>query len=177
MSSPLYAQNEYQHDYYSLENFKPIDYFPLVLKNITQEKNMKMNQLLVSFFVSGFSVTAMAAKDKSLQCIDTAVKAAVQTNYSNFGASTSSCGIKLLNKGNYSETYVVCTTDETDPMEYVVVVTPSSYNQQTESSETCKVKFVDSTSDASTPTFESEEGLLKSIACSIDNGDEKLICK
>jgi hypothetical protein len=52
-------------------------------------------------------------------------------------------------------------------MEYIVVMTKQA----------CKVDYVDSTNEAATPTFDSEDGLLKSIGCTIDEADGKLICK
>lgn len=111
------------------------------------------------------------------KCADEAVKAAVSKNFKSFGASTSSCGIKALNIADHLETYMVCTSDETDPMEYIVVMQTAKSNSKGDIVKRCVPSFVGNSNDAKTPNFESEEGLLKSIECSIDNGDNKLICK
>lgn len=114
------------------------------------------------------SFSAFAAKEKTqLKCTNDAVKAAVSTNYKNFKVSTSSCGIKLLHAGEFAETYIVCTSDETDPMEYIAVVSKKKG---------CKVELIKSTNEASTPTFDDNTGLLKSIECSMEFDVGKLVC-
>lgn len=127
-----------------------------------------MKALFSVIAISMLSLSAVAAKDKTqLKCTDAAVKATVSKNYKTFKASTSSCGIKLLHAGEFKETYIVCTSDETDPMEYIAVMSKNKG---------CKADLISSTNEAQTPTFDDNTGLLKSIECSIDNGDDKLVC-
>lgn len=129
-----------------------------------------MKTLLVTVFVLGLAQMASASQTQDLKCADEAVKAAILSNFKRFGASTGSCGAKLLTAGDYLETYLVCVSDETDPSEWVVVMDKKGKG--------CKVKHADSQYDSETPNFESSEGLLKTVECSIDYGDNaKLICK
>lgn len=126
-----------------------------------------MKFLLTAISISTLSISALAADKTKLKCTDAAVKATVSKNYKTFKASTSSCGIKLLHAGSFKETYIVCTSDETDPMEYIAVM---------DKNKNCKADYISSTNEASTPTFDDNTGLLKSIECSIDFGDDKLVC-
>lgn len=126
-------------------------------------------KILLSFaVVSALSLSVFAAEKKSeLKCVNAAVKATVMHNHKTFKVGTSSCGIKLLHAGEHKETYIVCTSDETDPMEYITVMAKNK---------NCKAEYIDSTNEASTPSFDDDNGLLKSIECSIDFGDKKLAC-
>lgn len=123
-------------------------------------------KIIVATVVATIALTAQA-KEQELKCVNKAVSGATLKNFKNYGASTNSCGIKLLHAGDFKETYIVCTSDETEPTEYIVVMDPNKK---------CKMDFIASTNESSTPTFDSDEGLLKSIECSIDNGDNKLVC-
>lgn len=126
-----------------------------------------MKLLLIGTILT-FAFTLHAEEKKSLKCVNKAVIASVKHNFKSFGAGTGSCGIKLLHAGDFKETYIACTSDETDPMEYIVVMN---------SHKGCKTEYVGSTNEGSVPTFDSEDGLLNSISCSIDSGDKKLVCK
>ena len=116
--------------------------------------------------------TTSFAQDEA-QCADHAVKAAVQKNYKQYNASTNSCGIKPLNVGEFLETYLVCVSDETDPTEYIVVIDPRGGK--------CKVKFLDSATESSTPNFDNSTLYIKdiegAIQCSQDPADGILNCK
>lgn len=116
-----------------------------------------------------FSTVALSASaaTSDLKCVDNAVKSTVRHNFKNFGVSTNSCGIKLLHAGTFKETFLVCTTDETDGMEYIVVMEKKA----------CKAVHISSTNEGETPAFADNNGLLNSVECSIDEGDEKLVCK
>lgn len=123
------------------------------------------------------SAAAFAKKSEAPQCADQAVYAAVAKNYKSLDVSTSSCGVKALNVGSQLETYVVCTSDETDPMEYIVTVRPSKYDVKKNTSKKCVVEYVSSASEGSTPSFESEDGLVKGAQeCSVEYGDGKINC-
>lgn len=126
-----------------------------------------MKSLAMTLLVLAFAQTSFAAQE--LKCADQAVKAATMSNFKQTNASTGSCGAKLLTAGDYLETYLVCVSDETDPSEWVVVMSKKGGK--------CKVKLADNQYDSETPNFESSEGLLKTIECSIDFGDTKLVCK
>ncbi|MES2800883.1 MAG: hypothetical protein V4654_00195 [Bdellovibrionota bacterium] len=127
-----------------------------------------MKSLAMVLFVLGMGQVSFAAQE--LQCADQAVKTATMKNFKRFGASTGSCGAKLLTAGAYSETYLVCVSDETDPSEWVIVMKKANKG--------CHVKYADTQHDSETPNFESSEGLLKTVECSIDHADNaKLICK
>jgi hypothetical protein len=121
--------------------------------------------LLVTTFL--FSQASFAA---DLKCADKAVRAATEKNFKRFDASTNSCGAKLLTSGLYSETYLVCISDETDPSEWVVVVSKNAGK--------CIVKYVDSQYDSETPNFEDESGLLETVSCNAEYGsDEGVVCQ
>lgn len=129
-----------------------------------------MKSLATVLLVLGFAQASFATQE--LKCADAAVKAATMNNFKRFGASTNSCGAKLLSAGDYLETYLVCVTDETDPSEWVVVMDKKAAK--------CKVKYADSQYDSQTPNFEHADDLdlLKTVQCSIDYADNaKLICK
>jgi hypothetical protein len=115
---------------------------------------------------SAFAAQAETA-DPSLKCVNKAVQQATLKNFKTYGASSNSCGVKLLHKGEFKETLIVCMSDETEPSEYIMVMDPNK---------SCKVDFISTTNESSTPTFDSNDGLLKSISCSIDNGEGKLSC-
>lgn len=100
-------------------------------------------------------------------CVDEAVRASVLHNFETHGVNTNSCGIKALNIGEMAETYLACTSDETEPTEYVVVMNKSN----------CELSFIGAATQASTPSFESQEGLLDSISCEIDGYDEIFECE
>lgn len=128
-----------------------------------------MKSLATALLVLVMGQTGFAAQKEELKCADIAVRTATKANFKRYGASTSSCGTKLLTAGDYLETYLVCITDETEPSEWVVVMSKKG--------NICKVKFADNQYDSETPNFESSEGLLKTVECSIDYGDNKLVCK
>ena len=132
--------------------------------------------VLVLTTTSAFA-SRLSTSSTTPTCANEAVYAAVAKNYKTFGASTSSCGVKALNLGNDLETYIVCTTDETDPMEYIVTINPTKYVKDKEPKK-CAVEYVSASNETSTPTFESEEGLIKGAQqCSIDDGAAVIICK
>lgn len=140
-----------------------------------------MKSILILSVLALTSTTAFATRlstpAKTPSCANEAVYAAVAKNYKTFEAGTSSCGVKALNLGNNLETYIVCTTDETDPMEYIVTVNPLKYVKDKDPKK-CAVEYVSSSHESSTPTFESEVGLIKGAQeCSIDYGDAEIKCK
>lgn len=113
-----------------------------------------------------------------MKCADRAVEAATTKNFKRFGASTNSCGAKLLSSGEYLETYLVCVSDETDPSEWVVVIQKTVTDKQQRATGTCGVKYAEQQYDSSTPNFESADGLLKTVGCTADyGGDGKVHCK
>ncbi len=128
-----------------------------------------MKSLAMALLVLGFAQAGFAVETQELKCADQAVKAATLNNFKRFNASTGSCGAKLLTAGDYLETYLVCVSDETEPSEWIVVMSKKG--------DKCKVKYADNQYDSETPNFESSEGLLKTVECSIDYGDNKLVCK
>jgi hypothetical protein len=133
---------------------------------------MKSIILVISTFM-----TLNAFAGKTPTCANQAVYAAVEKNYKTFEAGTNSCGIKALHIGETLETYLVCTSDETDPMEYVVTVQPTKYNDG-KPNELCAVSYVEVSYDSETPDFDSDEGLIANTQnCKIDYGDDKVICK
>lgn len=142
---------------------------------------MKKSIIVAIGLIAGMSAFAgpgdigSVAKNK---CADEAVASAVTKNYKTFKASTGSCGIKALNLGAHLETYVVCTSDETDSMEYIVVVEKSKYDSKTKKSTPCVVSYVGNLTDAATPNFESEDGLIADAqGCSISDGkNAKISC-
>ncbi len=122
-----------------------------------------MNKLFLSIVL----LVTQAAFANEPQCVDQTVRQTVMHNFSKFGASTNSCGIKALNIGDFLETYLVCSSDETEPTEYVVVV----------NADTCETAFIDAATEASTPNFNTDGGLLESVECSIDGYDSQLTCR
>lgn len=124
-----------------------------------------------TILLAAISLLSMAqlVEASDLKCANEAVKAATASNFKRFGASTGSCGAKLLTAGDYSETYLVCVSDETDPSEWVVVMDKKANK--------CKVKYADSQYDSQTPNFESNEGLLNTVECSADSEDKAVTCK
>lgn len=131
---------------------------------------MNCKKVVLVVAMLGFTQSAFSAKKELLKCADEAVRTATMKNFERFGAATGSCGAKLLTAGDYSETYLVCVSDETDPSEWVVVM-----DKKTKKG--CKAKYADSQYDSETPNFQSDEGLLKTVECSVDYSDSKLICK
>ena len=127
-----------------------------------------MKALFATVFALTVAQTTLAAQPE-LKCANQAVKAATANNFKRFGASTGSCGAKLLTAGEYLETYLVCVSDETDPSEWVVVMDKKANK--------CKVKYADSQYDSQTPNFESNEGLLNTVECSADSEDKAVTCK
>lgn len=123
------------------------------------------SKILGLVFVISLTLTANAKNTNELKCADKAVMATVTKNFKSFSVSTNSCGIKLLNKGVFSETYIVCTTDETDTMEYITVMDKN-----------CKPLLVTSSNEGEAPAFENDKGLLDAVSCSIDEGSKKLNC-
>jgi len=124
------------------------------------------------------SSTAFAIEATKSKCANEAVYAAVAKNYKTFDVGTSSCGIKALNIAEHLETYVVCTSDETDPMEYIVTVIPNKADKTGQTSKKCVVDYVSSSSEGETPSFESDAGLIKDAQeCSVDYGDAQIVCK
>ncbi len=122
--------------------------------------------LKILLLLSALTLGSKVVEAKDLSCADAAVKAATEKNLKRFGASTGSCGAKLLTSGDYSETYLVCVSDETDPSEWVVVM---STNKKDAS---CKVVYADAQYDSQAPNFESDDGLLDTVTCS---GDDKTV--
>lgn len=125
---------------------------------------MKTIALGLTLFAAQFSF------GETLKCADAAVKAAMESNYKSFHNSGGTCGAKLLTAGDYTETYLVCVSDETDPSEYVV-------NMKRDG---CKVQFADAQHDSQSPHFEDDKGLLKTKECSVSDdgkGKAKVICK
>lgn len=125
-----------------------------------------LSKILGLVFVISLTITANAKSNNELKCADKAVMATVMKNFKSFSVSTNSCGIKLLNKGVFSETYIVCTTDETDTMEYVTVMDRN-----------CKTLLVTSSNQGEAPAFENDNGLLNAVSCSADEGSGKLSCR
>lgn len=159
---------------------------PMCLQAIYAMKNPKTNKIVHArnscerndLEKKGFILAGdMDTNENQPKCAGEAVKAAVSKNFKSFGASTSSCGLKALNISEHLETYLACTSDETDPMEYIVVLKPTKTDSKGKVVKKCATEYVGSSSDSETPNFESEDGLLKTIECSIDYGDNKLICK
>lgn len=124
------------------------------------------SKILGLVFVISLTHTAIAKNNTDLKCADKAVMATVMKNFKSFKVGTNSCGIKLLNKGIFSETYIVCTTDETDTMEYVTVM--DRY---------CKTLLVTSSNQGEAPAFDNDKGLLNAVSCSVDEGSGKLDCR
>lgn len=124
------------------------------------------------FAAMALLVATASAKDGQPVCADETVKAAVQKNYKQYGASTNSCGIKPLNVGEFLETYLVCVSDETEPTEYIAVVEPRNGK--------CNVKFLAAATEASTPNFDTETIYVRDIAdaisCRQDPSDGILVC-
>jgi len=114
-------------------------------------------------------ILAVSATEAANQpkCVDEAVKHTVFFNAHKHGVGTNSCGIKALNIGHFYETYLVCTSDETESTEYVVTV----------DSKTCVAEYTVAATESSTPNFENTNGLLKSVSCDIDSSDYILNCK
>lgn len=127
--------------------------------------------------IAVFASSAATAKSYQPECHNEAVKAAVMSNYKKFGAGTNSCGLKALHLGEQLETYIACTSDETDPMEHIVVMEKVRSGRNGKITGRCVVGFVDVLTDAQHPNFESEQGLIETVECTIDSSDEKLICK
>lgn len=125
------------------------------------------------FTVIAFVVATASAKENQPECVDFAVKTAVQKNFKTFGAGSHSCGIKPLNIGQFLETYLVCVSDETEPTEYIMVVEPRN-NQ-------CKVKFLGSATESTTPNFDTNSisisNITDAIQCSQDSSDGILVCR
>lgn len=129
-----------------------------------------MKKTILVGMMLAFTQTTFAAQKQERKCADEAVRVATMNNFKRFGAATGSCGAKLLTAGAYSETYLVCVSDETDPSEWVVIM-----DKKTKKG--CKAAYADSQYDSETPNFQSDEGLLKTVECSVDYSDSKLICK
>lgn len=149
---------------------------PKTNKIVMANNSCVRNDLIDKGYISATDEDVIASENQP-KCANEAVKVAVRKNFRNFGASTSSCGLKALNISEHLETYLACTSDETDPMEYIVVLKPSKTDSKGNVIKKCATEYVGSSSDSETPNFESEDGLLQTISCSIDNGDNKLICK
>lgn len=129
-------------------------------------------------FCTLFSLSSTAAEN--LKCADQAVRAATEKNFKRFGASTSSCGAKLLSAGNYLETYLVCVSDETDPSEWIVVTEVAKADRSGRITRRCAVSFAEVQYDSSTPHFENSDDpdLLKTKECSADHGAEgRVVCR
>ena len=130
---------------------------------------MKLSKIGPNFFLA-LAVLFMAAQAfaapeaPKLECANEAVKVAVARNFKRYGASTNSCGAKLLTAGEFFETYLVCVSDETDPSEWVVVMKTDA--------DKCSAKFADAQHDSSTPNFsdDSDSALLNVWSCSADHG-------
>jgi hypothetical protein len=128
-----------------------------------------MKSLFIGFLL--FSGSAFAVEPPV--CSNEAVKTAVSRNFERFGAATSSCGAKLLAQGRYLSTYLVCVTDETDPSEWVVVMSPAGEGN-------CAVEFADVQYDSESPNFSRDnKDLLPVWTCEADAGfkDGEVICK
>lgn len=135
---------------------------------------MKITLIILALVSS--SLTAYAKSTQQTSCHDQAVIAAVKHNFKSFGAGTSSCGIKPVQISEQLETYAVCTSDETEPMEYLVVVEKNVWTQN-KPVKKCVVQYIGNTYDSQTPSFEDETDLIQNaIGCSIDSGDKKLVC-
>ncbi|MBC7419757.1 MAG: hypothetical protein H7328_03420 [Bdellovibrio sp.] len=113
---------------------------------------------------------AKANEIRKADCANQAVKAAVEANYRAFDASTSSCGVKAIQVTQDYETLLVCTSDETEVMEYTIVLGKRA-------GEACTISKVTMTSDSSAPHFDSSVGLLTAVECSISYGDRKTAVK
>lgn len=140
-----------------------------------------MKSFLILTVVALTSLTTFASKSsataKTPNCANEAVYAAVAKNYKTFEAGTNSCGIKALNVGSNLETYIVCTTDETDPMEYIVTINPLKQVDGKPAAK-CAVEYVAASHESATPTFESADGLIKDAqVCSIEYGEAVINCK
>lgn len=121
----------------------------------------------------GTHVSTLSSETPKLECANQAVEAAVTRNFKRYGASTNSCGTKLLTAGDYLETYLVCVSDETDPSEWVVAIRKDVTNKNNEVVGKCAVKFADAQTDSSTPHFnDGDTDLLATWVCTADHGDD-----
>lgn len=134
-----------------------------------------MKSVLFAVAASLISVSAFAEETK-LECADKAVEVATTKNFKRFGANTGSCGAKLLASGETLETYLVCVSDETDPSEWVVVmdINVAKGNKVVGK---CGVLAAEQQFDSETPNFDSSNGILKTVECSMSDDDKKATCK
>lgn len=120
------------------------------------------NLMILSFVVfSQFSFS------QEIECVDEAVKKTTLFNKEKYGAGTSSCGIKKLHLGQFKNTFLVCTSDETEPTEYVVIMTKGH----------CKPEVISPVTEARTPSFDDDSNLLDSVECSIDSEESEVTCQ
>lgn len=132
------------------------------------------NSILV-LLLSLVGVSAFAY-DQKLECADKAVEAATVRNFRDHGANTGSCGAKLLAAGDYLETYLVCESDETDPSEWIVVVEKNVFKNNKLAGK-CGIVAVEAQYDSETPNFDSDDGVLKTKSCTMEDDDKKARCK
>lgn len=113
------------------------------------ENNMtflKTPVLFLSLVASSFAL----ADDYVPSCNLTAQSAAVQENYRATGAESSGCGTQLLYKGDLTETFLVCVSDETEPSEWIVTI-KTSFSKPTRVA--CEVEAISKANDSSAPSF------------------------
>lgn len=128
----------------------------------------------------GFSLALIATQTVSaaeLKCANEAIKKVVQENYNSFEVGTNSCGAKVVYSTATTEAYAVCTSDETESSEYLIVFSQKT-DKDTKITTPCEVQSITYTSGPETPSFdEGSAGEIKStIECSIDDGGEELSC-
>ncbi|RYZ67042.1 MAG: hypothetical protein EOP05_18275 [Proteobacteria bacterium] len=141
--------------------------------------NFFLAMAVILMAAQAFAAAPVSSETPTLECANQAVEAAVSHNFKRFGASTNSCGAKLLTAGDYLETYLVCVSDENEPSEWVVAVRKTITNKKNEVVGKCGVKFADAQYDSGTPNFnDGDTDLIPTWACTADyGGDGKVHCK
>lgn len=117
-----------------------------------------------------------ALAQNNLECANKAVEVATTKNFKVHGANTGSCGAKLLTAGKFLETYLVCISDETDASEWVVVMKKNVFKNN-KIVQTCGVASAEVQYESQTPNFESQDGILNTVECTMENDDQKAKCK
>jgi hypothetical protein len=127
-----------------------------------------MKSLLILISLLPLNALANDYTARNHPCVDPAVEAVVLKNYQTFGTSVDSCGIKPLYRSSQSDTYLVCTSNENEDIEYIVTV----------EKDMCETSTIGIATRGEAPGFETDEGLIiDAIECQISSHDHVLRCE